>query len=270
MRSTLAGLRTLVLPWGQTTGPRIVLSGDSVPAELVAASPNYTWTAAIVEYVSTTDYRFQAVGTYLPGGLNVEVYAEGTYDTTHGVLFGMTLFGISAAVPIYQYGSDDLNGTALEWLYQKGRFLISSTVTETQDLAAQQLAGDIDRYQPGFPGTYETWHLLTGTYQNGWSDAGGGFSKGQYRRVASPARSVQLIGRLTPGTRTAGTLLFTLPGDYVPATTSIHPVTTDVSLAGGQTPTILVNGGTGQVTVFGLGATCTFIAFNIVYPLDAT
>lgn len=70
-------------------------------------------------------------------------------------------------------------------------------------------------------GAAETWHSLTPG--NSWANSGAGPDL-QYRMVASPPNSVEVIGDLTPGTITNGTVIATLPSGYVPATTQTIPV----------------------------------------------
>ena len=266
MRSILAGLRTLVLPWGFTTGPRIVLSGDSVPSTLVAASTDFQWSAAIVEYVSTTDYKFEAVGTFVGGGGPFEIYAEGTYDTIHGVMFGTILQNLAAGTSLfYLYGSLTYNAFPTNWQWRHGTVTFASSITQFANQATLNISNAIDAYTPGGGGGTEQWNFLG--YQNGWSDFGAGFAVGQYRYVASPPRCVQLVGTLKPGTKTAGTVMFNLPAGYRPAHTNLIPIVTDVSIAGGQSPAILI-APSGDVQVYGIGGTTSFICLNVVFPLD--
>lgn len=267
MRSILAGLRTLVLPWGFTTGPRIVLSGDTVPVELKNASADFTWAAAIVEYLSTSDYRFQAVGTFVGSGGPLEVYAEGTYDGTHGVQFGFILQGISHAGDFdYLYGSDTYNTFGINWIWRHGTIVFTDTIDLFSNGAVANVSNAIDAFEPGGSGGTEGWSFL-GPYQNGWSDFGSGFAVGQYRYIASPPRSVQILGVLKPGTKTAGTVMFNMPANYRPAHTNLYPIVADVTISGGQSPAVLI-ANTGDVQVYGLGGTASFIALNIIYPLD--
>lgn len=62
----------------------------------------------------------------------------------------------------------------------------------------------------------ETWHSLNALgYSNSWADSGVNVA-GQYRLIASPPRTVEIIGDLTVGTVTDGTLIATLPANYRP------------------------------------------------------
>ena len=131
MRSILAGLRQLVLPWGSpATSPHIVL-GPDVPATLTAATTDFTWTAAIVEYFDATSYAFEAIGYYnLPTPGFDRVVARGTYDPVHGVLFSEEQH--QGALQIF-YGSDVYNSAMEEWNYQKGTLKVTSTAAINVD-----------------------------------------------------------------------------------------------------------------------------------------
>lgn len=125
MRSVLAGLRQLVLPWGApASSPHIVL-GPDIPATLTAATTDFTWTAAIVQYFDATSYAFQAIGYYnLPTPQFDRVVASGTYDPVNGVLLSEEQH--EGALQIF-YGSDVYNSALTEWQWQKGNLKITST-----------------------------------------------------------------------------------------------------------------------------------------------
>ena len=82
MRSALAGLRTLVLPWGASSStPRIVL-GPDIPATL-AAIPFADISAAILFYFNATEYYFIATGTW--SAVPTKIVLKGTYDAVNGI-----------------------------------------------------------------------------------------------------------------------------------------------------------------------------------------
>lgn len=67
--------------------------------------------------------------------------------------------------------------------------------------------------QPGTSFTEETWHPMT--LVNGWANAAG-FVTAQYRKVASPPNSVEVIGVLNAAAASAA-MFCTLPAGYIPA-----------------------------------------------------
>lgn len=73
-------------------------------------------------------------------------------------------------------------------------------------------------------GTDGAWTAMP-TYQNGWSDFGGGFQVGQYKKDRTGR--VFLRGLIKPGTQTANTLLFTLPSGFRPPATMLYQATMD-------------------------------------------
>lgn len=106
-------------------------------------------------------------------------------------------------------------------------------------------------------GTYTPWSpegWVTPTLQNGWNTTGvSAFSTPAYKRHVDG--TVQLRGVMNNGTKTNGTLLFTLPADYRPPRRIEMDVTTDVA---GNNQRIQIFGisdgaSAGQVQIQGLG-----------------
>ena len=114
--------------------------------------------------------------------------------------------------------------------------------------------------------TPEDWHEI-GTdgqpaYQNGWSTfTGAHFGY----RLLGAIDSVQIHGKLTPGTETNGTAIFTLPEGYRPNYPSFayHIATNIVGGAGGR---IYIES-SGGVRVINLDTSGTFYDVNIIFPL---
>jgi hypothetical protein len=128
VRSILAGLRTLVLPWGASGSTPRIVAGPTIPATLVAASTDFTWTAAIVKYFNATDYAFDAIGTYNING--VPITASGTYSVATGVLFNMFEQTSSPSGTIL-FGSSTYNSQSLNWTYRNSTLTTDSTTTLT-------------------------------------------------------------------------------------------------------------------------------------------
>jgi hypothetical protein len=105
----------------------------------------------------------------------------------------------------------------------------------------------------------DAWKPLT--YLNGWADNGAA-PHGSYR-LQDP-NHLEIIGRMTPGTKTNGTDCFTIPGIYNP----IYPVTLYGMCNGqvtGESPHFELNGGT--ATCYGIG-TSTIVSIQQVLPID--
>ena len=89
---------------------------------------------------------------------------------------------------------------------------------------------------PGSPGTQETWHAMS-PLLNSWA-AVAGFAAPQYRLVASPANSVEIIGAINAAAATAATF-FTLPTAYLPANNQpVCSMGENASLPAGLSPWI--------------------------------
>lgn len=77
--------------------------------------------------------------------------------------------------------------------------------------------------------------------------------------------SIHIHGRLTPGTETNGTLIFTLPIGFRPLNALSYLVVTDVTGAAGARFNIATDG---QVTIQGADTGGTFYDVNIIFPVD--
>lgn len=89
----------------------------------------------------------------------------------------------------------------------------------------------------------------------GWqplSLSGGWTGNARYRTIPSPPNSVQLYMRISPGTRTDGTTIFTMPVGYRPLTSGVDIALAVSSMAGAtaQSPHIYISTG-GAVAIYG-------------------
>lgn len=277
MRSVLAGLRTLVIPWGASGAtPRLVL-GPNVPAPLQAASPDFTWTAAQIWYFDSTDFYFEAIGLFTVPDPDVPITATGTYVS--GTLLFNT-FEQTTPPGTLLYGSDTYNAQPLSWSYRNGvmQFFPSAKIQMSSGSSLEMFAGSSIRVDigaslisenPSIPGLPETWHPAA--FQNGWSNFGGTNSPLSYRMVPSPSNCVQLVGVMTPGVRSDGATITTLPIGYRPINSQLLPMSGVITYPGAVshwTPTILVNPD-GTVTCAGLASGAAGpVGVNATFPLD--
>lgn len=106
----------------------------------------------------------------------------------------------------------------------------------------------------------ETWHALT--LSNSWTGTL------RYKKVPSPSPAVYVSGSLTPGTKTDGTTVATLPSGYRPASgTDLACVVNAQAGANAQTPHFNINATTGVLTCWGWGS-ATSGSLNAIFPLD--
>lgn len=150
------------------------------------------------------------------------------------------------------------------------RATIETPITELYNLTTGHMIARItetDGMVAGIPGTSnpEVWNamVLTGL----WTNFGGAFVTAQYRKLASPGNSMQIVGVCnTNGGFGAGTVMTTFPVGYRPLKTIRFPVTT--ANPGARTPSLEINAA-GQMSVLGLAAIATTVEFNAIIPLDA-
>lgn len=110
---------------GTTPNPRVSIT-TTIPAPLAAFSPDFTWTAVIVEYFNATEFYFDAVGTFNPGPFPVR--ATGAYDSVHGVQLHQINQGPGSAQTTFILGgSDTYNTQALTWEFRHGAMGINPT-----------------------------------------------------------------------------------------------------------------------------------------------
>lgn len=116
-------------------------------------------------------------------------------------------------------------------------------------------------------GAAETWHPLV--LQNGWTNIGGFDVTAQYRKVASPANCVHIVGDIHPGTKTDTTVIANLPVGYRPAHNQIFPVSIDV-LPTGRTAQVVIFA-SGDITIIGVNtANLSYLNLGgIILSLDA-
>lgn len=272
MRSVLAGLRTLVLPWGATITPRIVL-GPDVPTFLAAYEPlpgfATTWYAAALWYFNATDFYFIASGhIVIPGPpADVDFVAKGVYRADDGfnpeiVVVHELLTSDTLAQSVY-YGDPN---TALVFSYS------NCTISVADDGSTIRFLGkgvevSRDTVKAGDPNSVvnavETFH--NAALVNGWVNRAGGYPAVQYQKVASPPSSVQVTGQMKNGVIANGTIITTLAAGYRPLSPQVLTISSGGGAsAGGQ---LEVAATTGVVRCFDLPAGTTIVAINATFPL---
>ena len=118
---------------GTPSGAHILMS-TTIPAPLVAWSADFVWSAAQIMYVSAVDFQWKAVGSFVGAGGPLEVYAEGTYSNTAGLVTVNNIiqdFGSGAGFTTYLYGSQTYNANQIIWNYRHGSMILAGTVDFT-------------------------------------------------------------------------------------------------------------------------------------------
>jgi hypothetical protein len=246
-----------------STAPRVSI-GPAIPSVLSGWNVNVIFNEVFLWYFNSTDFYWQAIGTFF----GTKCYMEGTYDTVNGPYMLTRVLQPSGAGSIEsRLGSYLLNTFASVLKTQQQTVMIGdgSNINDTLLINAVCVSNSIAFNSDG-NGTAETWHGLA--YSNSWANAGGTTVHGSYRLVASPANSLQLVGGLTPGTKTDATKVATLPTGYRPTTNMDIGVNVDVTVAaGGQSPHFNIIASTGAVNCYGCGS-AGFVSFNATIPLD--
>lgn len=126
-----------------------------------------------------------------------------------------------------------------------------------------------DGYFTGDELLIEDWHEVGATgepsYQNSWTTTTNwhfGFRK------LRMLNSVQIHGRLTPGTETDGTLIFTLPSTYYNASGDIYTYISTTDIAGGAGGRFYIDTSDGGFKIINADTSGTYYDVNIIFPLD--
>jgi hypothetical protein len=226
--------------------PRIIIT-STIPATLAAASADFSWTSVKLMYFDATQYYFEAIGNFVGTGGPFSIYANGTYDSTNGVMFNQ--FQEAAGAPAsltLLYGSSTYNAQPLVWAYRHGTISLDNTTTLLINGAAQAVG--ITATQGG--GIAEVWHPLSPLLA-GWTNYGAPEAISQYRKVPSPINSVEVIVGALGGTTADGTTIATLPVGYRPAHIVHCGFTTSVS---GARSCQLRLSPSGNLDILGVGA----------------
>jgi hypothetical protein len=110
-------------------------------------------------------------------------------------------------------------------------------------------------------GLAEVWNTLT--LANNFTNRGGLFPALAYRRVPSPAYSVQIVGQIVSGVTVAsGTQIATLPVGYRPISEWTIPIN------GNSQALILVIGTDGSIKIFGTWVNGSIIQINGLFSMD--
>jgi hypothetical protein len=238
-------------------GAEIIIDSTTVNPQLEFLSPDGSHEAFIRAISNIASQVGLAVDSALfPGGdgndRRIRVYADensqnGTLavikDATGGVKGGVALVNQSFG----QFGYADTDGSVNYVLNvdSAGLFTVSRSI----------------QYEN------EGWNAVAFSGA-GWANTGGGTAAMRYRLVAAPYKCVQLVGVMTPGTKTDGTVVFTLPAGYRPTNSQDIPVAVNAMAgANAQSPHFAINTN-GNVACWGC-ASATGVSVGGLFSLDA-
>lgn len=232
MRSFLAALRSLVLPYGATGGARIIIDGTAGTITGYDAQGKQSFTLTPSNFEIDSGSQLQMNGT------NYTFIADGY------------VFQGEGAIPSV-HGHWDLNvGSATNGPYFHLLDLATRNggTIELDPATGQLITDSYLRHGSILPGVAEKY---TGfTYQNGWADLGGSYQLGGFKHTNEGR--VMLRGWVIGGTKTDGTVIATLPSGYRP--TKDEGLSVCNGTSGGVLPEVRVRASTGNIEIWGMSA----------------
>lgn len=240
MRSFLAALRSLVLPYNATSGNRIVLDGVNGVIQVYNAT-------GLVGQIDSNGVLVEQQGQFAlqgPNGNGVfllnnsgqpSILMVGKSGTTAGTIAFDTTSTPGGFVQWVQGGKGALCADAAKWFF-RGETTGTGVAFEPISATMQALAG----------GNVETWHPIA--LQNGWVARGASWATPSYRLM--PDGTVLLKGQMKSGTTADGTKIGTLPVGYRPIDDDNYPITSYV----GSNDAILEVNPDGSMYIFNVGA----------------
>lgn len=187
---------------------------DAFGNQYVAGSASYSFQNVVASFATalnggTTTWYTAAAGTFGPWT------SVATAKTVSVSPTGLTITGAGEAILT--------NGTAS---------LSVGTSVAPGSLVLSGAVAAINGAVPGSPGVADSWHAMT--LVNSWANTAG-FTAAQYRAVASPPNSVEIIGVIA-ATAATSTTFFTLPAAYQPTNAQGFAVGVTANVPAGSSP----------------------------------
>lgn len=226
----------------------IGLTGTAIPAVLTGFSADYTWYEADVYWIDATQFFWR--GLVRNTAFAVTQVMAGVYTTGGGVQ--IQTITESTTPNTLHHGSAVYDTNRLQEDWRSSDVALDGGCTLTLNCNLTMAAGTAV--------VADTWH--TATLSNGWTGTL------RYRQVAAPGNGVWVFaGSLTPGTKTDGTSVFTLPAGYRPLANCDLKCAVNTQVGAGQSPHMAINAGNGVVSCWGWGS-ATGGSCGDVFPLD--
>jgi hypothetical protein len=247
MRSFFAALKSLVLPYGVTTGPRIVLDGINGVIEVYNST-------GLIGRIDTDGLLIQQQGQIaLSGPNNNGIYLlnnsgqpsilfVGKDGTTSGTIAFDTTSTPGGFVMWVTNGLGSLGADATGW-YFNGDTTGTGVKFEPISASLKALVG----------GAVETWHDVA--LLNGWANRAAPWAHLSYKKM--PDNTVRLQGSISGGTSASGTKIGTIPAGYRPTQEdAVHPIASDnlpaAYASANGVPRLQVTNG-GDMFIYGTG-----------------
>jgi hypothetical protein len=198
--------------------------------------------------------------------------AGATNDTPALVLSSPTntpvISGSAGTEILLQGGSAD--GSSAGWIQLTGINANTGVLQGTVIQAVGQLVATKPGVTPGTtPATsgIETWHAVPLT--NSWTNSGNP-PAAQYRKLASPPNSIEVVGRISHAAVSGTSQIATaLPSGYIPTHAQDRVCAVFGNTAAPVASPVLSIDATGVLTLFDLPTGTTGVAFHCIYSLDA-
>lgn len=191
-------------------------AGNLVASIAAAAGTDLYTNAYLPGVVSYSKFGPPVVAVQIASGLLSYYSATTQAGPWSGVIADIETDGVADMV----MGANGVIRSATKVLLSVASVPVTNARLEVQSgqvaaEAAYVATADVANFPLAAPSGVETWHLITP--QNSWADSGLG-PNFQCRIVTSPPNSVEIIGDLTAGTLTNGTVIGALPSShYFPA-----------------------------------------------------
>ena len=160
--------------------------------------------------------------------LSSDTAVDGTSPTGDTTYAGLAAYGSAGALVRLLQGRIVFDTGDTAYMTLSGTNLTIRAVTESLllDLPVQ----DIFALKPGTSATEDDWQSPAPALLNSWAN-NASFGSFNYRKVSSPADSVEITGAISAAAATSATF-FTLPSGYVPAHAGGRPCHTNTGNAG--------------------------------------
>lgn len=243
-------------PYGNAILSDLVVGQNSMgQIRMIPGNPSF------IEFITSGTWQtFPSIGLASASGLSFQILG-GSDTTGKDFEFWELLSGIAGSGAEAFLSYQDGNGGTNTQL-QAGYFGVNLPVV-AQVLAVKPGTGT----SPTNPAAVETWHAMS-PLLNSWAAQASPNVQPQYRRVASPNNTVEVIGSLSAAAATAITF-FQLPANYRPSSQQPFPVGT---FSGSSALDNVIFGfcdTSGNLTIQQRSASATGIYFHGFISLDA-
>lgn len=265
MKGSLAAiLRALVLPFGATSGARIILDGINGKIQIYNSS-NVLVTEIDATGIDVNDGGGTASNITLDPSSPFPQILMSLADSGGHSFNDAVIQAYSDPnpdyTPILLLSAPGINAAG----YDESSILIKSESITDPTARILLSTSRVDCGGPLYYNPDANWHSMS--LQNGWANGGGADPPASYRLVASPPNSLQIVGSISGGTNANGTVIANLAASYRPTGGNkiLFPVAVN-GIVAGLSPRMEYQTN-GDITIDQC-TSATNIFFNAILPLD--